>query len=58
MTKWEKIEAMSDLLEHKHGSLAAVAGYFKGMVVSYIDDKDLDFHFKRLVADLQKECGL
>lgn len=58
MTKWEKIEAMSDLLEHKHGSLAAVAGYFKGMAAGYIKDKDIDFHFERLVVDLQKDCGL
>lgn len=58
MTKMKKIDAMADMVEHKYGSQAAVAGYFKGMAASYIDDKDLDFHFKRLVADLQKECGL
>ena len=58
MTKMEKIDAMADLVELKYGSLAAVAGYFKGMAAGYIKDKDLDFHFERLVADLQKECGL
>ena len=58
MTKWENIDAMADLVERKYGSLAAVAGYFKGMAASYIDDKDLDFHFERLVVDLQKDCGL
>lgn len=58
MTKMEKIDAMADMVEHKYGSPAAVVGYFKGMAASYIADKDLDFHFKRLVADLQNECGL
>lgn len=58
MTKMEKIDAMADLVERKYNGLAAVAGYFKGMAAIYIDDKNLDFHFERLVADLQKDCGL
>lgn len=58
MTKWEKVEAMSNLIERKYGSQAAVAGYFKGMATSYIDEKDLDFHLNRMTAELQKECAI
>ena len=58
MTKMEKIDAMADMLKQKYGTQAAIAGYFKGLACSYMEERSIDFHMERLVAELQKDCGL